>query len=398
MESSSTFDVLVVGGSGRVGASTVHWLNKLSRRCSEGTPFRLAIGGRSRANFESVRNRLQLPELVFRPVDLDAGAESLVSAVRGARLVVHTAGPFQGRSQPDLLRACIAAGVAYCDVCDEFALSRHARELSGAAAAAGIPAVVSCGIWPGVSALLAAEAVQQLGGPQVCDRVDLSFFTAGSGGAGPTIVSATFLLLATRVLTFVDGRLACKEPWTERRVIDFGDGVGRQACFLLDNPDVPTTVESLGVANCASRFGTAPAAWNNLFAAIKLLPDDLLLNRDAMQRLARFSMPIIRAVDQWVGATNAMRIDACRKGGEGNGTPDRITLRCVHDDLEDCVGQATAAFAMEMLRGRSGHSTAEQTTAEQTIPAGVWYPAELQATARNNILNVAREQALVWEV
>ena len=200
------------------------------------------------------------------------------------------------------------------------------------------------------------------------------------------------------MLTFVNGRLAFKEPWTERRVIDFGDGVGRQACFLLDNPDVPTTVESLGVANCASRFGTAPAAWNNLFAAIKLLPDDLLLNRDAMQRLARFSMPIIRAVDQWVGATNAMRIDACSKGGEGNGTPDRITLRCVHADLQDCVGQATAAFAMEMLRGRSGHSTAEQTTAEQTIPAGVWYPAELQAKARNNILNVAREQALVWEV
>ena len=156
MESSSRFDVLVIGGNGRVGASTVHWLSRLSRCCSEGTPLRLAIGGRSRASFESVRNRLQLPELAFRPVDVEAGAESLISSVRDARLVVHTAGPFQGRSQPDLLRACIAAGVAYCDVCDEFVLSRHARQLSDDAAAAGIPAVVSCGIWPGVSALMAA--------------------------------------------------------------------------------------------------------------------------------------------------------------------------------------------------------------------------------------------------
>lgn len=393
MTASSTVDVLVIGGNGRVGASTVHWLNRLSRRCGEGTPISLAIGGRSRANFELVRNRLQLPELVFRPVDLEGGLESLISVVRGAKLVVHTAGPFQGRSEPDVLRACIAVGVPYCDVCDEFALSRQAKMLSADAVAAGIPAVVSCGIWPGVSALMAARAVEQLSDPENCERVELSFFTAGTGGAGPTIVSATFLLLATRVLTFVNGKLTYKPPWTERRVIDFGAGVGSHACFLLDNPDVPTTVESLAVANCASRFGTAPAVWNSLFAAMKQLPDELLINRKAMQHLARFSMPIIRTVDKCVGSTNAMRVDAYAKPLAGSGVPEQVTLRCVHPDLEACVGQATAAFVMEMRRGRSSSACTEP-----TIPAGVWYPAELQPNARNNILNLVRESAVVWEM
>ena len=69
------------------------------------------------------------------------------------------------------------------------------------------------------------------------------------------------------------------------------------------------------------------------------------------------------------------------------------TLRCVHADLEDCVGQATAAFVLEMLRGRSGTASCEQ-----TIPAGVWYPAELHTDARNNILSIVRETALVWEI
>ena len=393
MESSSTVDVLVIGGNGRVGASTVRWLNRLSGRCGAGTPLRIAIGGRSRANFEGVRSRLDLPELSFVLVDLDAGKASLLSVVRGARLVVHTAGPFQGRSQPDLLRACLEAGVAYCDVCDEFALSRHAKTLSRDAAAAGIPALVSCGIWPGVSALMAAEAVQQLGGPESCERLELSFFTAGTGGAGPTIVSATFLLLAARVLTFVDGRLTYKKPWTERRVVDFGEGVGRHACFLLDNPDVPTAVESLAVANCASRFGTAPGIWNSLFASMKRLPREVLVNRAAMQTLALFSMPVIRVVDKLIGATNAMRVDAVGPADAGSGKPATVTLRCVHADLEDCVGLATAAFVLEMLRGRSGTASCEP-----TIPAGVWYPAELHANARNNILGVVRETALVWEV
>ncbi len=393
MESSFTLDVLVIGGNGRVGASTVHWLNRLSGRSSGDQPLRLAIGGRSRANFDAVRRRLHLPELVFRPVDLEGGLEALISAVRGAQLVVHTAGPFQGRSEPDLLRACIAAGVPYCDVCDDFALSRQAKTLSGEAAAVGIPAVVSCGIWPGVSALMAARAVEQLGGPEACERVELSFFTAGTGGAGPTIVSATFLLLASRVLTYVNGALTYKQPWTERRSIDFGPGVGEHACFLLDNPDVPTTVESLGVANCASRFGTAPGVWNSLFAAMKLLPRELLVNRAAMQGVALCSMPIIRMVDKLVGATNAMRVDAVSQALVGAGMPETVTLRCVHPDLEDCVGQATAAFALEMLRGRSHLSSGDP-----TIPAGVWYPAELQADARNHILQVARENALVWEM
>jgi len=105
------------------------------------------------------------------------------------------------------------------------------------------------------------------------------------------------------------------------------------------------------------------------------------------------SMPVIRLVDKLVGATNAMRVDGFSKADVSSGFPEKVTLRCVHADLEDCVGQATAAFAMELLRGRSGLSSAEQ-----TIPAGVWYPAELQAMARNNILEVARENALVWEI
>ena len=70
-----------------------------------------------------------------------------------------------------------------------------------------------------------------------------------------------------------------------------------------------------------------------------------------------------------------------------------VTLRCAHDDLEDCVGQATAAFGLELLRGRG-----EPGPAGATVPPGVWYPAELGEAARTNILRVVREKATVWEM
>ena len=100
----------------------------------------------------------------------------------------------------------------------------------------GVPAIVSCGIWPGVSALMAAEAVSQLkerlssNDEEEVDieSIDYSFFTAGTGNAGPTIVSATFLLLATPVITFLNGKRKDVEPWTEVRDIDFGKGIGNK--------------------------------------------------------------------------------------------------------------------------------------------------------------------------
>ena len=65
----------------------------------------------------------------------------------------------------------------------------------------------------------------------------------------------------------------------------------------------------------------------------------------------------------------------------------------MHPSLEDCVGQATAAFALEVLRGRPSGPTGVS-----TIPAGVWFPAELNSLARRNILEVVREKALIWEL
>ena len=374
---------LVVGGTGRVGGSAARWLHKTSRQ--DGEPLSIALGGRSTRSFAEASQRLGIDGLSFVPLDLDGARSDLLAAVQGRSLVVHTAGPFQQREDPVLLRACIEAGVPYVDVCDELALSRNAKALSAQAAARGVGAVVSCGIWPGVSALMAAEAVARLGGRGACERLEFSFHTAGTGGAGPTIVSATFLLLCTEVVTYVGGRLVGREPWTSKRVVDFGPGVGERACLLLDNPDVPTSAEALGVRDASSRFGTAPPVWNDLFGALKLLPASLLADRGAMQRLADFSMPIIRAVDSLVGATNAMRVDAFAADGR------KVTLRVAHPDLQDCVGQATAAFGMELLRGGGGAEGS-------TIAPGVWYPAELGAEARASILSGARENAFIWEL
>jgi hypothetical protein len=330
-------------------------------------------------------------------------------------LVVNTAGPFQGRRNPTLLSSCIDLHIPYVDVCDEWELALTSKvEYHTKAIDAGIPCIVSCGIWPGVSALMAAEGVSQLttkfaegdiekgeGGRgnnhMEVESIDYSFFTAGTGNAGPTIVSATFLLLATQALTFINGKRADIEPWTQMKDIDFGGTVGIRPVWLLDNPDVPSTalylkshnnnhadktIYNAHVMNCSSRFGTAPLFWNYLFGAMKALPKSLLYNRNAMQNFALFSEPIIRFVDKLVGSTNAMRVDITARST--NGQREKITLRMAHPDLESCVGLATAAFVLEV--------------ASSSIEPGVWFPVELEKQARTNILQAVKEDTFVYEL
>ncbi|OEU23588.1 hypothetical protein FRACYDRAFT_233763 [Fragilariopsis cylindrus CCMP1102] len=418
--------VLVVGGSGRVGGSTVRWLQELAGRTENNKlNIKIKVGGRTKKSFEQAKKRGVLPlemnaEDDFIQLDwAEWNEEQIETAILSSSdsnnnigLVVHTAGPFQGRTDPTLLRCCIKHNIHYVDVCDEYELAVTSKELfHDDAKQLGITAVVSSGIWPGVSALMAANAVEKLEeqdenknneNSNKADTIDFSFFTAGTGNAGPTIVSATFLLLATPVLAYRNSKKVELEPWTEKRMINFGKSIQEKSVWLLDNPDVPTTAVSLGsgssgIPNVSSRFGTDPLPWNYLFGAMKAIPRSILYNREIMQNFALFSEPIIRVVDQMVGSTNAMRVDVSNKDNTKT-----ITSLIVHNDLEMAVGLATAAFAIEVLKSNNKNGDNddddEQQEQQQTIPSGVWYPAELPKQARLNILEVVKEGTITYEV
>ncbi|CAE7801719.1 unnamed protein product [Symbiodinium sp. CCMP2592] len=368
-----------VGGTGRVGGSTARWLRKLAEE-EKLEDFELAVAGRSRENYAQFAQRWPGEECGAAPqfVEIDHTNRDSIREVLNARdwdLLVHTAGPFQGIQRPLLLEEALKSGTPYVDVCDDTELCKTAKELCPELEEAKVPAVVSAGIWPGVSALMVCEAVERLGGS--AEDVEMCFYTAGTGGAGPTIVSATFLLLAEPPLNFKDGREVRAEPWGNRRLVDFGRNVGRQHVHLLDEPEVYTCHRCLGIPNITSSFGTAPDVWNLMFGAVRILPKSVLGNRGLMQGVANFSMPIISAVDRLVGATNAMRVDARSETGEA------VTLRITHSDLEDCVGLATAAFGLEVLQGQ--------------VPPGAWFPAEMAAN-RARIFQRVRHGSINWEM
>ncbi|RRT55697.1 hypothetical protein B296_00048255, partial [Ensete ventricosum] len=75
-------------------------------------------------------------------------------------LVVHAAGPFQKAENCSVLEAAISTKqTAYVDICDDTDYSQRAKSFHSEAVAAGVPAITTGGIYPGVSNVMAAELV-----------------------------------------------------------------------------------------------------------------------------------------------------------------------------------------------------------------------------------------------
>lgn len=57
-----------------------------------------------------------------------------------------------------------------------------------------------------------------------------SYYTAGSGGAGPTILETSFLLAGEECTVYKDGQPYKLPPISNRRDVDFGPGTCVCAC------------------------------------------------------------------------------------------------------------------------------------------------------------------------
>ena len=213
--------ILIIGGSGRVGGSALRKLNSMIFKDDEVRKksssdesggdraryrdIRLTVMGRDVKNWNDyvALKSLDISYINFIAMDINENeGYQLDAIIKEHDLIINTAGPFQGLRIPVVMEKCLLYSKKYIDVCDDIKLSRICRSqyYQDMAIRYNSTAIISTGIWPGCSSLLADDIIHHSipGGVEQVDSVRFSFFTAGSGGAGPTILSATFLILGTK--------------------------------------------------------------------------------------------------------------------------------------------------------------------------------------------------------
>ncbi|MEB3163319.1 MAG: saccharopine dehydrogenase NADP-binding domain-containing protein [Prochlorothrix sp.] len=325
--------VLILGGLGKIGRSiaedllaytNAHLL--LTRRCPPKPQEAAAWGSRVRC------------------VSLDlADLDRLSTLIQGVDLVIHCAGPFDYRDQR-VLRTCIEHRVSYLDVSDNPRFVQEAMVLGERAASAGVTAVVSTGVFPGISNSMVRLGVEAL---EQAEAVHLSYVVAGSGGAGTTVMRTTFLEIRHAFQAWVEGTWRSIAPYSQPTWVQFPPPYDRAAVYWFSTSEAATLPRSFPqLHTVTTKFGSLPGFYNTLTGAMTRLPGGVLQQPWLIEALAKLSYGMTQITDRWTGTGVAILADV-EGQSQGQATRARVTLS--HPQMLRTVGAGTGSLAQLLL-------------------------------------------------
>lgn len=325
-----TQKVLILGGQGRIGAS-------VAADILAHTQAVVTITGR--------QQRAVLPQrCVFLALDL-ANRVAVVEAIARHSLVIHCAGPFSYRDT-HVLETCIAQGVDYLDVADNPRYVRAALQLRAVAQENDVTAIVSTGVFPGISNSLVRQGMEQL---EAAEAIHLSYVVAGSGGAGVTVMRTTFLELQHPFPAWIEGDWQTIQPYSQRQTVTFPAPYHDCGVYWFNTVEAMTLVDSFSVRTVTTKFGSVPDIYNHLtWMMAHLLPKSWLRRPDTVEFLANASYRMTEFSDRLSGIGIAIRADI---DGTQQGMPMRHTTTFVHPDTAAAAGMGTGSIAQCLLSG-----------------------------------------------
>lgn len=181
----------------------------------------------------------------LRSLDLDAAASAV--------------GPFYRFGEPTL-RLAIDAGVDVVDVCDDHDATADELALDDAADEAGVAAIVGCGWTPGITNLLAVEAVEALDAAESVD-VEIDWVGSAADSQGLAVLMHVFHVTTGEVPQYVDGRAVEVPAGTDDRHLHVPE-VGTVRTAVNGHPEPVTLPENLDVDSVLLRGGLV-ADWQN---------------------------------------------------------------------------------------------------------------------------------------
>jgi len=326
--------ILVIGGSGRIGDSAA--TDILTH-----TSAQVTITGRS---IEPPKKLVLNSNRTFQSINL-ANESAVESAIASHDLIIHCAGPFRSRNH-HVLTSCIAQGKPYIDVADSPDYVNQALKYREDAKAAGVTAIISTGIFPGISGSMVRQGVEAL---DKAENVHLSYLVAGSGGAGVTVMRTTFIELQTPFMSKINSRWKAIEPYSQREVLDF-PRYGKGGVYWFN------TVEALTVADTfpqlktiVTKFGSVPDYYNRMTWLMARLPKRILNNKSLIESVSQISYKMTQVTDPRTGVGIAMRM---KIDGEKNGKAASYLATFEHEDTAFCAGCGTGAIAQLILNGQ----------------------------------------------
>ncbi|MEZ5660170.1 MAG: saccharopine dehydrogenase NADP-binding domain-containing protein [Burkholderiaceae bacterium] len=215
--------VLVLGGYGNFGA-------RICRALGADPRIALIIAGRDEGRAQALANTLP----GARPARLDSSSSDLAREITalGARLVIHTAGPFQAQGYV-VAEACAAAGAHYIDLADgrEFVCG-FSRALDDRFTQRGLCAVSGASTVPALSSAVIDHLTR---GWQRIDAIEICIAPAQTAPRGLATMAGVLSYCGAPIRVWLDGRWQIRHGWADPQPVRFA----RMAARLAAPCDIP---------------------------------------------------------------------------------------------------------------------------------------------------------------
>jgi len=256
-------NITVLGGCGAVGTVAVQTLN------ASGVFSRIAIGDINEEKARDLAGACGSGNVSAIRIDADDPA-SIRAAIEGSAVVLNCVGPFY-RYGPAILRATIAAGIDYVDVCDDFDATEHCLALDAEAKRAGVAALIGMGSSPGIANVLVRFCAEDL--LEQVESIDIYHAHGGEATEGPAVVKHRIHSMQVPIPVFVDGRFERLGLFEQKgrafeETTEFND-VGTYDVYLYPHPETITLPRYIAGVKRVTNLGLVlPPAYAELIKGV----------------------------------------------------------------------------------------------------------------------------------
>lgn len=313
--------IVVVGGYGHVGQT-------ICKELADSFPGEVYAAGRS---LERARKFSDTTKGKVRPLQLDISRPVEPEFWEQVKLVVMCL----DQSDLSFVRSCLEQGIHYVDISADFRFLSKVHALHQEAGSRGATAVLSVGLAPGMTNLMAKHAKRFVDEAQM---IDISVMLGIGDQHGKAAIEWTVEHLANP-FTNKQGESPKKiRSFSDGKIIDFGHHLGRKKAYRFNFSDQHTLPQTLDVPSVSTRL---------CFDSPLVTKALSMMQASRVLALLRFS-PVRNTVVQWFGRVKwgtdqfAVKIDVT---GTNNG--DTATAECflqghIEADMTARVASAVA--------------------------------------------------------
>src|SRR5258708_5905920 len=289
-----------LGGTGSFGG-------RIARALAATGRLAVRVAGRDRRRGETFAREIGAS---FVPVRLDDPA-SLAAALEGCALLIHAAGPFQGRDY-GVARACIERRVHYLDLADAREFVTGIVALDEAARARNVFVGSGASSVPAITHALVSELA---GAFESIESIDIALSPGNQNPRGAATVGSVLATLGTPTRTWIDGSWRTRFGWGDALALDLPPPVGRRTVYNCVAPDLELFPSEFQARTVRFRAGLELELFNRILRALALARRVHLAPR--LERLAPLAVRLsLLLLDR--GTRNGV-LAVCVRGEDGAG-------------------------------------------------------------------------------